>query len=190
MALTCSLFNRKYFMQNRKVHQGVVNTFTEKPKLTFTVPVSWVPPVEPVKRSLFDKVFRGKAIQLPSVETERTFTIYPCKVANMWRLAGAASELPEEIREGTLAEIVLPLINDHLTTIVYIVAAGIQNNHEEPSPDLIQFIERNFDSEDLYTALFPVLENIRMQSFLNSIVLAKGTVNILKPKASPTDGSE
>lgn len=182
-------------MQDKNILQGVVNTFVEKQKFTITVPVSWRPdvPVAPaIRQSLLDRLLHGKAIQLPPepLPDERTFIINPCKVANMWRIAGAATELPDEIREGNLAEIVLPLIKDHLGTIVYIVAAGIQNNHEEPDPELITFIERNFDNEDLYSCLFPVLENVGMQSFLNSIVLAKGTVNILKPKTSPTDGSE
>ncbi|MBB6109711.1 hypothetical protein SAMN05421821_105129 [Mucilaginibacter lappiensis] len=182
-------------MQDKEIYQGVVNTFTEKPKYTITIPISWRPevePVPPVKRSLFERLFRGKPVQIEPepIPTEETFTIYPCKVANMWRVAGAATELPDEIKNGELAEVVLPLINDHLETIVYIVAAGIQNNHEEPSADLIKFIERNFDNQDLHTVLHYVLENVYMQSFLNSIVLAKGTVKILKPKTSPTDGSE
>jgi hypothetical protein len=177
-------------MTNRNIQQGVVNTFTEKPKFTITVPISWAPTLTPVKRSLFDLVFRGKGIQEAAAPTERTFIIHPCKVANMWRIAAAATDLPDEIKNGGLAEITLPLIKDHLETIVYIVAAGIQNTHEEPAPDLITFIERNFDNEDLYNTMFPVLENIGMQSFFNSIVLAKGTVKILEPKTSPTDGNE
>lgn len=182
-------------MSNKEIYQNVANTFTEKPKFTITVPISWLPDAptpEPIKQSLFDRLFKGRAIQTPVTppETERTFTIYPCKVANMARIAGASVRLPDEIVTGTLAETVLPLIHEHLPTIVYVVAAGIQNNHEEPSEELIKFIERNFDNDDLYACLDPVLENVRMQSFLNSIVLAKGTEKILKPKTSPNDRSE
>ncbi|WP_183560689.1 hypothetical protein [Mucilaginibacter sp. SP1R1] len=182
-------------MTDKNILQGVVNTFTEKQKFTITIPVSWRPEqalLPPIKQTLLNRLLNGKAIQEKPVEMpdEETFTIYPCKVANMWRIAGAATSLPDEIREGGLYETVLPLIHDHLVTIVYLVAAGIQNNHEEPAPELITFIERNFDNEDLYSCLFPVLENVNMQSFLNSIVLAKGTVKILIPKTSPTDGSE
>lgn len=183
-------------MNDKEIYQGVANSFTEKKKFSITVPVSWrpdaPPPPPPVKRSLFERLFKPAPIQLhtPVPPSEETFTIYPCKLANMARIAGASVTLPDAIKDGGLAEVVLPLIPGHLPTIIYIVAAGIQNNHEEPSQELITFIERNFDGEDLYACLYPVLEQVQMQSFLNSIVLAKGTVSILKEKTSPTDGSE
>lgn len=176
-------------MNEKNIYQGVANTFTEKAKFTITVPVSWLPDRAPVKRTIIDRIFKGRAKEEPEIETERTFTISPCKVANMYRIAGASVGLPDEIKKGGLAEAVMPLITDHLPTITYLVAAGIQNDHNEPDPDLIQFIERNFDCEDLYSCLSPILENLGMQSFLNTIVLAKGTVKILS-KTSPTDGSE
>lgn len=74
--------------------------------------------------------------------------------------------------------------------IIYIIAVGIQNSRREPDEDLKQFIRENFDAEDIYKTLFPVLENIGLQSFMNSIALAKGTVKILEPSASPIDGRE
>jgi hypothetical protein len=181
-------------MEEKEVYQGTVNAFTEKPKFTLTIPVTWRPEPAAValpKQSLWDRLtskqVKSDTEQLPDTET---FVIKPCKVVNMARLAGAAVALPDQLKEGTLAEIAMPLVKEHLPTIVYIVAAGIQNDHNEPEPELITFIERNFDNDDLYAALYPVLENSGMQSFLNSIVLAKGTVSLLKPKASPTDGSE
>ena len=153
----------------------------EKSKFTITIPIKWRPEV---KRSLFERIFKKKP---PQLSAQETFTISPCVCANQQRIAIAAMTLPNEVFVGGMPETVLPIIADHNGTIVYIIAAGIQNNHEEPSADLITFIERNFDNEDLFTFLFPVIESLYMQEFLNSIVLMRGTSNILKPKPAPTE---
>lgn len=171
-------------MEEKEILSGIAGTITDKPVFTITIPVK-----EPKKSaySIWDRI-RFKARRL--VQLERTFVINPCVVNNMYRIAGRAALLPDSIKNGTLSETVLPLITHHLDDIIYIVAAGIQNTKREPDHDLIEFIKDNFDAEDLYNCLNPVLENVGMQSFLNSIALAKGTVKILKPNASPKDGRE
>lgn len=172
-------------MEEKDILTAITDTIIDKPKHEITIPVTWHPPV---KRTWLDRVLRRP---LPVKEAERTFVIYPCKVGNMYRIAGRAAQLPAEVKEGTNAEVVLPLIHKHLKDVVYVVAAGIQNNHLEPDPELITFIEMNFDAADLYSCLDPVLESVGMQSFFNTIVLVMGTVKILKPEeTSPIDGSE
>ncbi|MCZ4244981.1 hypothetical protein [Pedobacter punctiformis] len=172
-------------MTENEILKGVTETLIEKPFYTVTVPIKELKPIP--KRSFFDKLV-GKPII--HQEVNRKFTINPCVVGNMYRIAGHAVSLPDEILEGSMAQSILPIINEHLSTLVYIVAAGIQNNKREPEQELISFIEDNFEAEDLYKTLHPILENLGMQSFLNSIALAKGTVRILKPNVSPLDGSE
>lgn len=158
-----------------KLLSAVADTLIEKPKYEFTIDVSWQPPT---------KWYKRKQPQ----ETERTFVINPCKVGSMYRIASKAQGLPKELQGGTYSEVYLPVIYKYINDIIYIVASGIQNNHLEPDPKLMLFIERNFDAIDLYNCLAAVLENINMESFFNSIVLIKGAVTILK--ASPADGSE
>jgi len=172
-------------MQEQDILKAITDTLIEKQVFTLTVPIK--EPLPEPKRTVLDKVFRRHN---QAVELERAFTITPCIVGNMYRIAGRAANLPAEIMDGSLAGSMLPIINNHLSDMVYIVAAGIQNTKREPDAELIQFIEDNFEAEDLYKALLPILENLGMQSFLNSIALAKGTVKILKPNASPQDGSE
>jgi hypothetical protein len=172
-------------MKEKNILKNITETLTDKPKYELTIPVVWS--AELPKRTLWDRM-RGKPA--PSPERKRTFVLRPCKVGNMYRIAGRAAQLPHEIKQGSMSEVILPVIAEHLDDLVYIVASGIQNDHNEPSKELMLFIERNFDAEDLYSCLYPVLENVGMQSFLNSIALAKGTLTILKPSASPNDGSE
>ena len=172
-------------MEEKEILQVVTETLIDKPAYTVTVPIKEPKPAP--KRSLIDWLFRRpKFIQ----EIERSFVINPCVVGNMYRIAGRAVKLPDSILNGSLSESMIPVIHQHLDDMVYIVAAGIQNTKREPDAELIEFIKDNFEAEDLYDTLLPILENLGMQSFLNSIALAKGTVKILKPNASPLDGSE
>ncbi|WP_443945605.1 hypothetical protein ACJVDH_00405 [Pedobacter sp. AW1-32] len=172
-------------MQDNEILHAITETITDKPVYTTTVSIKRPVPIP--KRSIWDRLRKKPIIKQ---ETERTFTINPCVVGNMYRIAGKAIDLPDEVFQGTISEVVLPLIYKHINDIVYIIAAGIQNDRDEPDQELINFIKDNFESQDLFDALQPVLENIGMQSFLNTIALAKGSVKILKPKASPLDGSE
>lgn len=147
-------------------------------------PFSITIPIDQPKRSIWDWITRKPIIK------DRNFTINSCKVGNMFRIASKALTLPDQIAKGDLYQVLLPLFQEHLTTIIYIVAASIQNNKHEPDRELISFINDNFDHEDLYTCLTYSLDNVGMDSFLNSIVLVKGTIQVLKPKSSPLDGSE
>ncbi len=166
-------------MITNNIYQQIGETLIAKPKFKITVPIA-----DP-KRSLWDYLLRKPVI------TERTFTIYPCKVGNMFRIASRAITLPKELAQGSLSEVLMPLFSEHLTTIIYVVAASIQNNKQEPSKELIEFIKNEMDHDDLYECMQHALENLGLESFLNSIVLARGTIIILKPKeTSPIDGSE
>jgi hypothetical protein len=125
-----------------------------------------------------------------AVVKEKTLVFHPCKVGNMFRIAAKAVTLPKEITHGQQSEVLLPLFAEHLPTIIYIVAAAVQNNKHEPKPELIEFIRDNMDHDDLYTCMLYSLDNVGLDSFLSTIALAKGTIQVLKPKASPLDGSE
>lgn len=167
-------------MEDKNIISAVVDALTGKVIYKFSVPVRYIP-----ERSLFDRLLRKPNNQ----EKERHFEIWPCVVANQYRIAGKAITLPTELYEDSTK--MLLHVNDHLPTMVYIIAAAIQNDHLEPAADLIQFIERNFDNEDIYQALLASLQGQNLQSFLNSIVLMNAQAEILDPKkTSPVDGSE
>lgn len=183
-------------MEEREILKSVTDTLTGKRIFEITVPVKWRPkyvaPPLP-KYTLLDWILRRKRPQPepePAQETHRTFEMWPCVVANQYRIAGNAALLTDQMSDNHSDNI--QLIIDNQPLVVYIVASAIQNNHLEPDPELVEFITNNFDHEDLYTSLRAAFSNMGMQSFSNSIALLKGTVKILKPdqEASPVDGKE
>ena len=174
-------------MQDTQIIQSVVDSLTGKMIYQFTVPVRTPESPLAVKRSLWDWL-RRKPVPVATVETERTFTIYPTVVANQYRIAGKALGLPTELPDDESG--MLALVPEHLSTIIYIIAASIQNNHLEPDAELITFLERNLDNVDIAQILAASMQGANMQSFLISIVLMNGTATILTPKTSPQDGSE
>lgn len=120
----------------------------------------------------------------------KIFELYPSVTGNMIRIADRAMLLPDELVGNSLYEIAIPLISKHGEDVIYIVAAGIQNNKNEPSKELLSFVRDNFTNELIYEALYPILEGAGMQAFTSSTILIKGTDSILKPRIDPIDGSE
>jgi hypothetical protein len=183
-------------MQDNQIISALAEVLTEKPRYQFKIPIRepkiQAPYIAP-NRSFWDKITRKPIANVPDpepIEYVRNFVVYPPVVNNMYRIAGRSANLPVEVLKGKVAEIVLPLILTYKDDIVYIIAAGIQNTKREPDRELIEFIEDNFDGEDLFNCLQAVLGGEWMQHFFNSIALAKGTIKILDPNASPQDGSE
>lgn len=167
-------------MEESRILKSITDTLTGKKVHQITVPVKWVPKKPWWKRLSFRKTV---------IETHRTFDIWPCIVSNQYRIAGNAALLIEGLYDDHSSNI--KFINDNQPIVAYIVASAIQNNHLEPDPELIDFISNNFDGEDLYTALQASFDNLGMQAFSSSIVLLKGTVQVLIPEqTSPNDGSE
>lgn len=120
----------------------------------------------------------------------KVFELYPSVTGNMIRIADRAMRLPDELVGQSLYEIAIPLISKHGEDVIYIVAAGIQNNKHEPAKELLAFVRDNFTGELLYDALYPILEGAAMQAFTSSTILIKGTDTILKPRIDPIDGRE
>jgi hypothetical protein len=138
--------------------------------------------------TLWDRIRGRKPEAGPLPEIERTFEIWPCVAVNQYRIAGVAITLPSELFENSTD--MLALVPEHLPKMIYIIASAVQNDYREPDPELIQFFERNLDNIDVVQILSASLQAANMQSFLTSIVLMNGVAKILKPKTSPTDGSE
>jgi hypothetical protein len=177
-------------MEDYKIIQSVVDSLTGKMTYEFTVPIRVVQPVKQPKRAFWDWVRRKPKPDAVEPERERSFKIYQCIVANQYRIAAKALSLPVDLYENDEEDRMLSYVPEHLPTMIYIIAAAVQNNHLEPDPELIQFFERNLDNTDIEQLLAASLQATNMQSFLISIVYMNGMANILKPKASPQDGSE
>lgn len=174
-------------MEERDIYSGVAATLTEKPVYKFSVAVDWQMPLS--RWSVVDWVMKKLGKVRP--EVDRQFEIKPCKVGNFHRVAGRAVLLPDQFFSGDdMDAAIIPLLTEYRNDLTYIIASAIQNNCEEPGRLLVKFIQKNFDNIDIYHGLKASLDGLEMQSFLNSIVLVKGTETILKPRTSPKDGSE
>lgn len=176
-------------MQDKEILSGVADAFTDKKLGDITIRVAeLIEPTQP-EYTWWDWMRRKPKPAPVLPELQRTFTIYRPRVGNMYRIAGRAVLLPQEIRSGEIRAVGLELMNAHLKDIVYIVASGIQNNRHEPTTELITFIEDNFDNTDLLGALIMIIDTDEIQSFFSSIDLVRD-VTILTPQSNPLDGSE
>ena len=175
-------------MEDIKIIQGAVNALNEESIYEFTVRVVDVEPVIQPRRTLWDRITR-KPLPTPiEPETHRTFKIYESVVSNVYRIAGKAVSLPIDIFEEE--EKMLAYVPEHLPTMIYIIAAAIQNNHKEPDAELIRFLERNLTNSAVAKLLVSAMFNTNMQAFLISIVSMQAMASIVKPKTSPIDGNE
>lgn len=181
-------------MDDNQIISAAVDALTGKMIYSFTL-VNKCPEYPPVipdpKRTIWDKLFRRpivKAVQLPQPDLERTFEIWPCVAANQLRIAAKALSLPVDLFDKQAK--MLAYIPEHLPTMIYIIAAAVQNNFKEPEQELITYIERNIDNLDIMHVLGASLQNTNMEAFTHSIVLMSGPARIVQPKASPLDGRE
>jgi len=165
-------------MQDNAILKSVTETLTGKALHEMVVPIRWRP-----KISFWERIKNWRS---PKPEPTRTLTFFPSVVANQYRIAGEAALLPKELWDDVSMNIIM--LPEHQPRIVYMVAAAIQNNHLEPEQELITFIERNLTGRQLREALIASFQTLEMEAFTDTIVLMKGTVNILK--TSPNDGSE
>ncbi|RYF26555.1 MAG: hypothetical protein EOO42_01250 [Flavobacteriales bacterium] len=165
--------------EENKIISAAIDTLTGKLLFTLKIPVRWKP-----KRKWW-QLFKNK-----NDETVRVYEIWPCVVANQFRIAGKALTLPAEIFDD--ANLLFPIFEQHQKTMVYIIASAIQNNHLEPDKKLIEFLTNNLPGEDIFNVLQASLQSVNMQSFFDSIVLMNGLVKIVSQsqKSSPLDGSE
>jgi len=166
-------------MEDKQVLKEIANTLTSAPLYSMDVVVKWQSP-----RSLWDKIRHPRH----QPESIRTLTFYPAVVANQYRIAGEAALLPDEIYQDDSFNV--GLVVEHLPRIVYMIACAIQNDHLEPDPALLLFLERNLTGSQLRDALVASFQTLNMEAFTDSIILMKGTVKILTPETmSPKDGS-
>lgn len=167
-------------MNEKELLQGVAETLTEKPKAEITI--------EAKNPRWYDWLLRRPK--------KRLFVIKPTVVASMIDLSGMAGLMDSGLMEaatsqkGNRVPAILAAINANLKDVVVAVAIIIQNNGERPDPKLVRWLTKNTDAFDLADIIVPVLGSTYMQAFLNSIVLVKGTENVLKPKTSLEEPGE
>lgn len=185
-------------MQEKQIFTGVVDALLERERFRIVVPgreINAADREEPIKRTFWDKVLfrKQKYRTVPgeiTVIPEQTLIINPCWAGTMYRIADRSQYLSDEIKGVRLSDVGLNLILENLHHLIYIIAAAIENRKEEPAEELQDLIRWNIEVPTIFAAYRAVIDDEEMQSFLNSIVLARGTVKILNPETNPKDGSE
>lgn len=108
----------------------------------------------------------------------RVFELRPIVVGNMIRIASKVIEIPEDIIDQQMLEVLMNGTHEHMDKLIYIVACGIQNNRKEPSTELIEFIKYEFTSTDVAKVIDNILMQMNAKDFIKSIVLIRG-LNVL-----------
>lgn len=167
---------------DNEIIKAVADTLTDAPIYEMVVKVRVPEQPEVPKRTLMDRFLRKPLPPIAEPELFRTLIFYPCVVANQYRIAGECALLPEQIWQEV--EWNIPLLVEHQKRIVYIIAAALQNNHLEPEPALITFLERNMSGKQLARALVASYQTLNMEDFIDSIILMRAAVKILQPEMS------
>ncbi len=118
---------------------------------------------------------------------EYRFKIRPIVVGNIYRISSRILQIPSDVFDKSLFETFLLTSSAHLDDLIYIIAVAVQNNHKEPSDELLNIIRWNFTPEDFKLVLEVVLSQIQVESFLSSIISIK-TMNVIR--MSPRENAE
>lgn len=135
-------------------------------------------PIEPKNR--LDRLLMRLGLRKAS----RTFHLRKILVGNRYRIAAKAVKLPESLfKDNNIVRLLFEgtyALNDDL---LYIAAVTLQNDRYEPSHELIDML-RWVDDSVLFDILDKGLNMVDVQSFMNSIVLIKGTQVTLTKETS------
>jgi len=115
------------------------------------------------------------------LKSKKVFTIYPILVGNRYRISTIALRIPPGIfSKDVKHEEIWKAIRDHTDDLIYVVAVCIQNNEEEPSKALLNFL-RWIDDAKFYELLDSSLSMIGVPNFTKSIILIGGQ-NVVSAK--------
>lgn len=108
--------------------------------------------------------------------SKRFYEIKPQRVGNIYRIAGRAVKLNVAgiFNNTDTVGTIMRVMAEHGEDLFYIVAAAIQNDHNEPSPSLIETIKNEFEMEDMLKVLKVAIGNYNISDFMTSIALITG----------------
>jgi hypothetical protein len=123
--------------------------------------------------------------QLSKKQTKKTFVIKPACLATLVNISQELLDVEVDFPDrADLLKLVQQLAVKQGFRVAKIIAYAIHNRRDEPPEELTNFIYDNFDVTDLQKVVAIVLEKINYGSFLNSIILIKGTNILEAPIAS------
>ncbi|WP_343302847.1 hypothetical protein AAHN97_14980 [Chitinophaga niabensis] len=140
--------------------------------------------IEIVSPGLWDKIlFKFGA------PTKRKFELKPIVLGNLVRISKRLLTVDMDIFEqgGNILVANYTAIQNHSTALAEIVAIGMTNQREEPSPRLVRFILNNFTAVELLNVVTKVVKMMEIGAFMNTIISAKG-MSLLNPGETIASG--
>lgn len=175
-------------MTDNQIITAAVDALTGKTIYEFDIENRSYKFIPTPEQTVWQRLLRKPIVEPTQVEKSRHFVIKPTVVANQYRIASKSLSLPVDLFEDQSK--MLAYVPQHLPTMIYIIAAAITNTRDEPSSELIAYLEDNLDNLDVLQILAASLQSANMQSFLISITLMNGLAKILTTSVNPLDGSE
>jgi len=156
-----------------------------KLRYIMTVPVIWRPAP---KTSFMDRFKKTEPVR--EFETSREFVFETTVVGKVSQIVSKIIDLPNELYGDTPAELAINVVDKNYKDMVYIIAASSLNSVEEPSKELLKFIEMNFTFDMLKQGAQIAITQLGLDMFLNCLMILKGTSNVLNPKTLNLDESK
>lgn len=116
------------------------------------------------------------------INKERVLVFREAKICTVKKITAALVQLPTELYGHSNIDIALPFISGNLDRLTFIIAAAVQNDHKEPSKDLIAFIENNCSYSLYMEGLQYSIASTGMISFIEAYAMMKGAAAIINPE--------
>ncbi|WP_181306969.1 hypothetical protein [Rufibacter sp. XAAS-G3-1] len=127
-------------------------------------------------------------------QEEKVYLVGSLKVGTVLRISAEAMKIPDDVLSGIpqgheldKTGAILPLVHDHLLTLVEIIALALTDTEQEPEEELRRLIRREFDMPMVLRVLSAVCYQVHLSDFSTCIVLTKSQ-NAL-PKVNPENGT-
>ncbi|AMR32385.1 hypothetical protein A0256_13615 [Mucilaginibacter sp. PAMC 26640] len=122
-------------------------------------------------------------------EITSNFLIESQVLASCMLIAKKAEELPISILQGAAGEVLIPLYEEHLPKLIWIVAAAITNRGQQPSSKLVALLTKHLTTDQILEGCFEAFEAMNMQAFYDGIAVFKGPLTVLNPVDLPENNS-
>lgn len=136
-------------------------------KTVYTQSIMFIPKVK-VKSFIGSRTIDGE-------QEEKVFEYWPLSAGQSIQLANITQTLPAWLLDDNTPSKLLPHFERHIKKLSEIIAVALFKKHSGPSKEeLITFIIKNFDLNDIYDGVCLALKAVGMQAFVNTICQIKG----------------
>lgn len=167
-------------MEERKlkaVDAKAVDTITEKPVLIHV-------DIQPANR--LHKWLQNRKI-MPS---QRTFILKPLTLGTLLRVSKVLLKIDTHtFNSETFLDSSYKLMAQHSRRVAHILALAVTNSRAHPDKSLIRFFLYNLKPDELMALLTLVLQAMRINSFMNGLILARG-LNLIAAQKKESESPE